>query len=102
MRILGNILWFIVTGLITGLLWVVFGVIWCVTLIGIPFGIQCFKMAKLAFFPFGKKIDLNFDRHPVMNVMDDIFRAFAVRGICVVRGYLVYNNYRNTFRKTVF
>ena len=80
MRILGNILWFIVTGLITGLLWVVFGVIWCITLVGIPFGIQGFKMAKLAFFPFGKKIELNFDKHPVMNV---IWMIFSGLSLCV-------------------
>ena len=32
------------------------GLLWCVTIIGIPIGLQCFKFASLAFFPFGKEI----------------------------------------------
>ena len=43
-------------GLISGLMWLLFGLIWCVTVVGIPVGLQCFKMAKLTFFPFGKEI----------------------------------------------
>ena len=55
MKVLGNILWFIFTGLWTGLCYCFLGVIWCITIIGIPFGKQCFKLARVAFFPFGKK-----------------------------------------------
>ena len=32
------------------------GCIWCITIIGIPVGLQCFKFATLAFWPFGKEI----------------------------------------------
>ena len=32
------------------------GLLWCVTIIGIPVGVQCFKLASLAFFPFGKEV----------------------------------------------
>ena len=28
----------------------------CVTVVGIPFGLQCFKLAKLAFMPFGSEV----------------------------------------------
>ena len=38
MKILGNVLWFVLTGLITGLLWILFGILWCITLVGIPIG----------------------------------------------------------------
>ena len=31
-------------------------VLWCVTIIGIPVGLQCFKLASLSFFPFGKEV----------------------------------------------
>lgn len=55
-RFLGNFLWFLFGGLIAGLLWVVMGVVLCITLIGIPLGLQCFKMASLTFAPFGKEI----------------------------------------------
>lgn len=56
MSCIGNLLWFIFGGIWQGLNWVLAGVLWCITIIGIPIGIQCFKFAGLAFFPFGKEI----------------------------------------------
>lgn len=56
MSCLGNALWFLFGGLWQGLSWVLAGVLWCVTIVGIPVGIQCFKFASLAFFPFGKEV----------------------------------------------
>ena len=32
------------------------GCLWCITIVGIPVGVQCFKLASLSFFPFGKKV----------------------------------------------
>ncbi|MBP2099472.1 YccF domain-containing protein [Enterococcus rivorum] len=56
MGCLGNIIWFIFGGFISGLGWLLAGAIWCVTIIGIPIGMQCFKLAGLSFWPFGKKV----------------------------------------------
>ena len=56
MGCLGNFLWFIFGGFFSGLSWCLAGVIWCITIIGIPVGTQCFKMAGLSFFPFGKEV----------------------------------------------
>lgn len=56
MGCIGNILWFLFGGLWLGLGWSLAGILWCVTIVGIPVGMQCFKFAKLAFFPFGKEI----------------------------------------------
>lgn len=56
MSLLGNILWFLMGGLISGLGWVLSGCLWCITIIGIPVGLQCFKFASLSFFPFGKEV----------------------------------------------
>lgn len=56
MRALGNILWFVFGGLLSGLAWWFSGLIWCLTIIGIPYGVQCFKFASLSFFPFGKQV----------------------------------------------
>lgn len=56
MNLLGNILWFICGGIISGLSWILAGVIWCITIIGIPIGLQCFKFAGLSFWPFGKQV----------------------------------------------
>ncbi len=56
MSLLGNILWFLCGGILSGLSWLIVGCLWCITIIGIPIGLQCFKMAGVAFFPFGKEI----------------------------------------------
>jgi len=56
MRVLGNILWIILGGLAIAIGWAVVGLILCITIIGIPFGLQSFKMAKLALWPFGAEI----------------------------------------------
>ena len=56
MRTLGNILWFIFGGMFGGLAWIFAGCIWCITIVGIPFGRQFFKMARLSFMPFGTSV----------------------------------------------
>ena len=57
MRLLGNILWFIFGGFFSGLSWCISGTLWCITIVGIPYGKQCFKFASLAFWPFGKEVE---------------------------------------------
>lgn len=54
--ILMNIIWFFVGGLPIVLTHLLFGVLFYITIIGIPFGNQHFKLMKLAFVPFGKRI----------------------------------------------
>ena len=49
-------IWFLCGGVILGLSWLLTGCLWCITIIGIPVGMQCFKFAALSFFPFGKEI----------------------------------------------
>ncbi len=56
MGCLGNCIWFVFGGFLSGLSWLIAGVLCCITIIGIPIGQQCFKFASVAFFPFGKNI----------------------------------------------
>ncbi|MFA6151290.1 MAG: YccF domain-containing protein [Chitinophagaceae bacterium] len=56
MNFLGNIIWLIFGGLIAALGYVIGGIILCLTVIGLPFGLQCFKIAGMVLFPFGKKV----------------------------------------------
>lgn len=56
MGCLGNLLWFIFGGFLMGLSWFIIGILWCITIVGIPVGLQCFKFAGLAVMPFGKEI----------------------------------------------
>ena len=51
-----NIIWLIVSGLPLALEHLAIGVAMCVTIIGIPFGLQQFKLAKLALMPFGAEV----------------------------------------------
>ena len=51
MGCLGNIIWFLACGLWEGFSWVIAGLLWSITIIGIPIGKQCFKLASLTFFP---------------------------------------------------
>ncbi|HPV02088.1 MAG TPA: YccF domain-containing protein [Clostridiales bacterium] len=56
MRFIGNILWLLFGGIIMSLLWAVSGFVLCITIIGIPFGLQCFKIAGFVLWPFGRQI----------------------------------------------
>lgn len=57
MNLLGNVIWFIFAGLWQGLGWTLAGIVWCITIVGIPIGRQCFKFAALWFHPFGQNVE---------------------------------------------
>lgn len=59
-RIPLNLLWLVFGGLWSCLMHILFGLLLCLTLVGIPWGKQHFKMASLALAPFGKEVDLSF------------------------------------------
>ena len=54
MRTIGNILWIVLAGIWLALGYALSGLVLCITIIGIPFGIQAFKLAQLALWPFGR------------------------------------------------
>lgn len=57
MSLIGNIFWFVLGGIVLSLLWFIAGLLCCITIIGIPLGVQCFKFASLMLAPFGREID---------------------------------------------
>ena len=69
MKLIANIIWMIFGGIFTALAWLILGILLCITIIGIPFGKQCFKAATLTLAPFGKKVVSNFGKHPIMNII---------------------------------
>ena len=69
LQIVANVIWLIFGGFWLALLWAVLGGLLCITVVGIPFGVQCFKAMKLSFFPFGKQVTIHIERHPVANVL---------------------------------
>lgn len=56
-QVLGNIAWLIFGGLFSAIGWFLAGGLCCITVIGIPIGMQCFKFAKMVLCPFGKTVD---------------------------------------------
>ena len=56
MNLILNIIWLILGGFIIVLGYALGAVLLCITIIGIPFGIQCFKLAGLALAPFGREV----------------------------------------------
>lgn len=89
MKFLGNILWFLFGGLWMGLGWLLVGLLWCITIVGIPIGVQCFKFARLAFFPFGKVI-LYSGSAPslLLNLLWLIFGGLELAAACALHGLL--------------
>lgn len=89
MKILGNIIWLVFGGFAIFLEYMVAGLALCVTIIGIPFGIQSFKLGVLALWPFGQKIEL-MDYAPgclstIMNIL-----WFFVGGIWILLTHLLF------------
>ncbi len=73
MSLLGNIIWLIFGGLIAGLGYIIGGLLICLTIIGIPFGIQTMKIGVATLTPFGKEVveldDANSMTRLVLNVI---------------------------------
>jgi uncharacterized membrane protein YccF (DUF307 family) len=56
MNTLGNLIWLIFGGLLSAIGYLVGDLVLCFTIIRIPFGLQCFKLAGLVLWPFGKTV----------------------------------------------
>lgn len=56
MRTLGNLLWLILAGIWLAVGYATSGFLLCLTVVGIPFGIQAFKLAVFTLWPFGRKV----------------------------------------------
>lgn len=69
MSIVGNIIWLVLGGFFMFLEYVAAGIFLCLTIIGIPMGIQYFKLAGLALWPFGREV---YVRPPHMSALSVI------------------------------
>lgn len=56
MSMLGDLIWIVFGGLVMSLAYLFLGIAYCITIIGIPVGLQLFKMAGLSLFPFGREV----------------------------------------------
>lgn len=89
MKTFGNVVWFIFYGFWAGIAWIITGALWCITIIGIPVGLQCFKFASLTFFPFKKDIEYK-DNTPniILNVLWLLFGGIAIALGSMIAGVL--------------
>ena len=77
MRLLGNLVWFVFGGFVTGVGWWVAGLLAAVTVIGLPFAVAAFRIGAFTFWPFGR------------DIVDDPARSEAGR-IVVLIGNIVW------------
>lgn len=56
MSLLGNLIWFIFGGLLLGIGYLFGGIVLCLTIVGIPFGLQIMKLGLFAMWPFGGEV----------------------------------------------
>ena len=76
MKYIGNLLWFLTFGCISAAVWFLAGIIWSITIIGIPFGKQCFKIAKFNMKPVGRAVDVYFGAKPICNFLWFVIGGF--------------------------
>ena len=56
MRFIGNILWLLLGGILVAIIYYLVGLLMCITIVGIPFGVQLFKLGTYALWPFGHEL----------------------------------------------
>ena len=78
MNSIGNLLWLILGGILVAIIYFIVGLLMCITIIGIPFGKQCFKMARLSVWPMGTDVKTDFGKHPIANVIWLIFGGLGL------------------------
>lgn len=90
MKFIGNIIWLVFGGLLTALAWAFYGILWCITIVGIPLGLQCFKFASLSLWPFGKEVEYNGGAvKTIVNIIWMIFTGLEMALMNVICGLVL-------------
>lgn len=89
MSTLGNLIWIIFGGFLVFLEYLIAGILLCLTIIGIPFGIQAFKLAVLALWPFGKTIELSTSAPGCLSTIMNLI-WLLIGGIWIALTHLVF------------
>jgi len=94
MNLLGNIIWLLFGGLFAALGYFFGGILLCITIVGIPWGLQCFKLAGLVLMPFGKKVISDSTNSGCLSVLCNIIWLLSgglyTAIIHIVMGALLY------------
>ena len=92
MKTLGNLVWLLIGGILVALVYYLVGLVMCITIIGIPFGVQLFKLGTYALWPFGHDL-VNGPGEPgclssVMNLIWILFGWWEIALIHLVCGLI--------------
>lgn len=89
MSLIGNLIWLVFGGFLAALGYIIGGLTICLTIIGIPFGIQSIKIGVAALFPFGKQVVAGpHANHPLVLLFNVIWLIFF--GWALVLNHLVW------------
>ncbi len=90
MSLLGNVLWIVFGGgLVICIEYLVGGLLLCLTIVGIPFGLQCFKLGFFALAPFGKQVYKTSSKpSPIQGVLNVVWIIFV--GIWIALTHLLF------------
>ena len=85
---LSNVIWVLLGGIWLWLVWCIWGVLLCITIVGIPFGVQCFKVANISLLPYGKEVITDYGKHPVANVLWALIGGWEMAIVYLLIGVL--------------
>jgi uncharacterized membrane protein YccF (DUF307 family) len=86
-RLLLNVIWLVLSGIWMAIAYLIAGALMCITLIGIPFGLQAFKLAGFALWPFGRALVRRPDRRKGVNAIANVL-WFVLAGWWLALGHL--------------
>lgn len=87
MRLIGNVIWLVFAGIWMALAYLFAGLIMCILIITIPFGIQSFKLAAFALWPFGRTVVKRADAGVASGIGNIIW--FVLAGWWLAIGHLL-------------
>ena len=87
-RFLMNVIWFLFGGLWLALAWGALGLLLCLTIVGVPFGVQCFKLARVSLAPYGKKVKLDYAKHPLANLLWALLAGWELALLYLLAGLI--------------
>jgi uncharacterized membrane protein YccF (DUF307 family) len=88
MKVLGNIIWLVLAGIWMAIAYVLTGILMFITIIGIPFGVQAFKLAGFALWPFGRVVVRNPTSDVALSTIANVL-WFILAGIWLAIGHVI-------------
>lgn len=89
MNSIGNIIWLVFGGFLAAVGYFVGGFILCCTIIGIPFGLQCFKLGLFTLWPFGRQVESTTASSGCISLLLNILWIFC-GGIWIAISHLLF------------